>query len=78
MKNNKICLFLINWGGIDRTDPNTEERTTQVKYIEEREGCDLLRYFDPYYYDLGWRLYCFTTKKQAKSLMERCISQERK
>ena len=77
MKTNKIYLLMIDWVGIDRTEPNTDERFSQIKYIEEREGCDLLRYFQTYY-EMGWRLYCFTTKKQAKSLMERCLTQERK
>ena len=78
MKTNKIYLVLINWDGIDRTEPCSDERLNQVKYIEEHEGCGILGYFEGYYCAQGWRLYCFTTKKQAKSLMERCLTQERK
>lgn len=78
MKTNKIHLLLVNWDGIERTEPNTAERAKQGRYIEEREGCDLLGYLNGYYREQGWRLYCFTTKKQVKSLMERCLTQERK
>ena len=69
---------MVNWDAIDHTEPKSDLRLSTIKYYETNEGCDILGFFDGYYREQGYRVYCFTTKKQAKSLMERCINQERK
>ena len=78
MKTNKLYVLLINWDGIDRTEPNTVDRSNNILYFSTNEGCDILGYMEGYYREQGWRTYCFTTRKQAVSLANRCFSQERR
>lgn len=78
MKTKKLYFVLVNWDSLKCTELTIDLQLPALKYYETREGCDILGYFEGCRREQGYRVYCFTTKKQARSLIDSCINQERK